>query len=143
MQAANKLTSRFLCADQPEPLLLDNVTGSFYYNAFKSSTILYVIYHVNPFKPNGIFNLWQLNQSISVFLYVFFYVLCLPFYAVLSVPCTLVITCWERADLLALLCVVLYPHAFKNRRGYCDLRPSVCPLRYRILNHWTKSNPIW
>ena len=27
------------------------------------------------------------------------------FYAVLSVPCSLVITCWERADLLALLCV--------------------------------------
>ena len=28
--------------------------------------------------------------------------------AVLSVPCSLVVTCWERADLLALLCVVLY-----------------------------------
>ena len=27
-------------------------------------------------------------------------------YAVLSVPCNLVITCWERTDLLALLCVV-------------------------------------
>ena len=27
-------------------------------------------------------------------------------YAVLSVPCNLVITCWEKADLLALLCVV-------------------------------------
>ena len=26
-------------------------------------------------------------------------------YAFLSVPCDLVITCWERADLLALLCV--------------------------------------
>ena len=28
-------------------------------------------------------------------------------YAVLSVPCSLVTTCWERADLLAILCVVL------------------------------------
>ena len=27
-------------------------------------------------------------------------------YAVLSVPCGLVVTCWERADLLALLCVM-------------------------------------
>ena len=27
-------------------------------------------------------------------------------YAVLSVPCSIVITCWDRADLLALLCVV-------------------------------------
>ena len=30
------------------------------------------------------------------------------YYAVLSVPCSLVITCWERADLLALLCVMFY-----------------------------------
>ena len=34
-------------------------------------------------------------------LYFIFY-LC---YAVVSVPCSLVVTCWERADLLALLCV--------------------------------------
>ena len=27
-------------------------------------------------------------------------------YAVLPVPCSLVITCWERTDLLVLLCVV-------------------------------------
>ena len=27
-------------------------------------------------------------------------------YAFLSVPCNLVITCWERADLLALMCVM-------------------------------------
>ena len=34
------------------------------------------------------------------------HVLCLSLYAVLSVPCGLVITCWKRAGLLALLCVV-------------------------------------
>ena len=28
-------------------------------------------------------------------------------YAVLSVPCSLVITCWKFADLFALLCVIL------------------------------------
>ena len=28
--------------------------------------------------------------------------------AVLCVPCSLVITCWERADLLAVVCVVFY-----------------------------------
>ena len=27
-------------------------------------------------------------------------------YAVMSVPCRLLITCWERVDLLALLCVM-------------------------------------
>ena len=37
----------------------------------------------------------------------FCYLYCL-YYAVLSVPCSLVITCWERADLLALLCVMFY-----------------------------------
>ena len=38
-----------------------------------------------------------------------------------------------------------YPHAFlKKHRGYCNgLRPSVCPSRYLLLNHWTKSNQIW
>ena len=38
-----------------------------------------------------------------------------------------------------------YPHAFlKKRRGYCNrLHPSVCPSRYLLLNHWTKSNQIW
>ena len=34
----------------------------------------------------------------------FSYLIC--FNALLSVPCSLVITCWERADLLALLCDV-------------------------------------
>ena len=38
-----------------------------------------------------------------------------------------------------------YSHAFlKKRRGYCNChRPSVCPSRYLLLNHWTKSNQIW
>ena len=38
-----------------------------------------------------------------------------------------------------------YPHAFlKKRRGYCDpLRPSVRPLCYLLLNHWTKFNQNW
>ena len=38
-----------------------------------------------------------------------------------------------------------YPHAFlKKRRGYCyRLCPSVRPLCYLYLNHWTKFNQIW
>ena len=38
-----------------------------------------------------------------------------------------------------------YPHVLlKKRRGYCyRLRPSVCPLCYLLLNHWTKFNQIW
>ena len=36
----------------------------------------------------------------------FMFQVCL-YYIVLTVPCSLVITCWERPDLLALLCVML------------------------------------
>ena len=42
-----------------------------------------------------------------------------------------------------------YPHAFlKKRRGYCNrlrpsVHPSVCPLCYLLLKHWTKFNQIW
>ena len=40
---------------------------------------------------------------------------------------------------------MLSPRFFlKKRRGYCNrLRPSVCPLCYLLLNHWTKFNEIW
>ena len=34
----------------------------------------------------------------------------------LSVPCSLVVTCWERTDLLALLCVMVY----------CDVVTFLC-----------------
>ena len=40
----------------------------------------------------------------SILLFVFSVCVC---YAVFSVSCSLVVTCWERADLLALLCVML------------------------------------
>ena len=32
---------------------------------------------------------------------------CMPGYTVLFVPCSLEITCWERIDLLALLCAMI------------------------------------
>ena len=51
---------------------------------------------------------------------------------------------------MAIVCVMAnYPHAFlKKRRGYCNrlgpsVCPSVCPLCYLLLNHWTKFNQIW
>ena len=37
----------------------------------------------------------------------FLFCVCL-WHTVLSVPCSLVVTCWERADLLALLCVMFF-----------------------------------
>ena len=38
-------------------------------------------------------------------LFMFHVCLC---YAILSVPCSLVITCWEKVDLLVLLCIVFF-----------------------------------
>ena len=49
------------------------------------------------------------------------------YYTVASVPCSLVITYWERADLLALLCVMfllLYPR-YEVYRGYIVFAFSV------------------
>ena len=45
-------------------------------------------------------------------------------YAVLIVPCSLVITCWERANLLALLCFVFlcfvtFPYGVNVSRVRC------------------------
>ena len=40
-----------------------------------------------------------------------------------------------------------WPSCLKKRRGYCNrlhqsVSPSVCPLCYLLLNHWTKFNQI-
>ena len=53
------------------------------------------------FKPSSI--LYWPFQCGTFLLFMFHDCL---YYTVLSVPCSLVITCWERAGLLALLCVV-------------------------------------
>ena len=60
---------------------------------------------LDTFKPSSIL-LTVLRRCIfcgSFLLFIFHVFLC---YAILSVPCSLVITCWEMGDLLALLCVV-------------------------------------
>ena len=57
-------------------------------------------------------------------LFMFHVYLC---FAVLSVPCSFVIACWERADLLALLCVafscvsVTFPYAVLGQVWYLIL----------------------
>ena len=54
-------------------------------------------------------------------------------YAVLSVPCSLVITGWERADLLTLLCVVCsyvfvtFPYGVPGQVGFLVVSiPDLC-----------------
>ena len=61
------------------------------------------------------------------------YVTCLSFYAFLSVSCSHVVTCWERADLLALWCVVFscvvvtFPYGILGQRWYLIVSiPDLC-----------------
>ena len=57
----------------------------------------------NIIKPSSYF----LNDRCKVvILLLIFFVICVSCHTVLSFPCSLVITCWERADLLALLHVM-------------------------------------
>ena len=63
--------------------------------------------------------------SKAVFLLWIVFVIFVCFAAVLSVPCSLVITCWERACLLALLCIVF---------SYVSVTsPFVSRVRYMVL----------
>ena len=69
-------------------------------------------------------------------LFMFHICLCL---AVLSVPCCLLIPCWERADLLALfvLChtFVTFPYGFPGHVWYMFLivsNPDLCLPRYSV-----------
>ena len=62
-------------------------------------------------------------------------------HAVLSVPCSLVATCWETADLLALLCVmfscvfVTFPYGVFGQVWYLIVSiPDLCLLPYFVRN---------
>ena len=52
-------------------------------------------------RPKAVLLLW-----IFFFFFLLFLFRVCPCHIVLSVLCSLVVTCWERADLLALLCVI-------------------------------------
>ena len=55
------------------------------------------------FKPSSSF---LTDHSNVVLLLWILFVICVSYHTVLSVPYSLVVTCWERADLLALLYVM-------------------------------------
>ena len=88
-----------------------------------SEFVHFMITAFNPFMPNGISNRYQLERSISVLrnlkyftdrskavlLLWIFYVFdlsCVCYVLCASVYMCFVVTCWERADLLALVCGV-------------------------------------
>ena len=55
------------------------------------------------FKPSSNF---LTGRSKAVLLLWILFIICVSCHTVLSAPCSLVVTCWERADLLALLYVI-------------------------------------
>ena len=65
---------------------------------------------LNMFKASRVFT-DSYKAVLLLWILLVIYVSCLSFYNVMFVPCGLVITCWERADVLALLCL-MFPCVF-------------------------------
>ena len=80
---------------------------------------------VNMFKTSSDFSMTVPRRCFycGPFLLFIFHV-CLKCYHVLSVPCSLVFTCWERAGLLTLLCVmfsrafVIFPYGVSDKVSF-------------------------
>ena len=88
----------------------------------------------NMFKPSSVFtdHSKAVRASVVDHFLLFMFHACLS-YGVLSVPCSLVITCWERANLLALLCVVFscvfvtFPYRVPDQLWYLIVSiPDLC-----------------
>ena len=58
-----------------------------------------------------IFVILSLPSYIYIYIYTYFVCVC---HTVLPVPCSLLVTCWERADLLALSCMLCFMCFFTN-----------------------------
>ena len=95
------------------------------------------------FKPSSDFFLIVPRRCFFCASYLIFrFHVCLC-YAVLSNPCSFVITCWVRADLLALLCVafscvfVTFPYGVSGQAWYLIVSmPYLCLPLYFETKHW-------
>ena len=81
-----------------------------------------------------------LFTSSKIRFLLFMFHVCL-YYTVLSVPCSLEITCWERAELLALMCVtfpcvfVTFPYGILGQVWYLIASiPDLCLLYFLTMN---------
>ena len=77
------------------------------------------------------------RSKAVLLLWIYFVVVCLSLPSVKSVSCSLEVTCWERADLLALLCVtfscafVTLPYCALGQLWYMIVSiPDLCLLSY-------------
>ena len=101
---------------------------------------------LNMFKPSS--NYFTDRLKAVLLLWILFVICVSLSYTVLSVPCSLVITCWERADLLALLCVIFscvfvtFPYGVLGQVWYLILSiPDRCLLPYfQYANAYTTEN---
>ena len=101
---------------------------------------------LNMFKPSS--NYFTDRLKAVLLLWILFVICVSLSYTILSVTCSLVITCWERADLLALLCVmfscvfVTSPYSVLGQVWYLILSiPDRCLLRYfQYANAYTTEN---
>ena len=60
---------------------------------------------LNMFKPSSVYT-DRSKAVLLLWIFLLFMFHVYLYYTVLCVPCSLVITCWERADLSAILCVM-------------------------------------
>ena len=104
--------------------------------SWSTSVIIVRLVPSKMFKPLSIFTD---QPKVVLLLYILFCYLCFMFACntVLFVPCSLVVTCWERADLLVLLyvlfsCVfVTFPYSILGQVWYLIVSiPDICLLPY-------------
>ena len=91
---------------------------------------------LNMFKPSCIFSGRSKAVLLLWILLLFMFHVC-PCYAVLSFPCNLVITPWDRTDFLFLLCVMFscvfatFPYCVPGQVWYLIVSiPDLCLLLY-------------
>ena len=105
---------------------------------------------LNRFKPSSKIFYWPFKGGTS-FLDLFMFLFCLVFAMSLcaSVYMCFVVTCWERADLLALVCGVLlwvchFPIGILGQVWYLIVSiPDICTLTYSVpCVKWSTSNML-
>ena len=87
--------------------------------------------------------IWYKYLSIIIYLDIFVFRVC---HAFLPVHCSLVVTCWERDNLLVLLCVMFYcgfvtfPCGVLGQVWYLFVsNPDICPLTFMRANQFDKT----
>ena len=101
------------------------------YYAFRQSEIRVRLVPSNMLRPSSEFLTGRPQGCASLWI---LFVICVSCHTVLYVPCSHMVTCWERADLLAFLyvmflCFVTFPYGVLRKVWYLILSiPDLCLL---------------